>query len=118
MSLLKDVSFSQSGKLNYTIAGQTQNVYQLLLEKSNGTFYLAIWLGVQSADAQDPSTVYNIAPQNVTLSTSTPIAGATTYVLDDSGNMTSTTTELTNGSLPIVVTDRITIVALSPGQSH
>jgi hypothetical protein len=117
MSLLEDVSFSQPGKLNYTIAGQTQNVYQLLLQKSNGTFYLAIWLGVQSADAQEPSTIYNIAPQNVTLSTSTPIGGATTYVLDDSGNMTSTSTQLTNGSLPITVTDRITIVALSPGQS-
>ena len=52
MSLLKDVSFSQPGKLDYTIAGQTQNVYQLLLQKSNGTFYLAIWLGVQSADPQ------------------------------------------------------------------
>jgi hypothetical protein len=118
ISLLKDVSFTRPGKLDYTISGQTQSVYQLLLQKSDGTFYLAIWLGVQSADAQDPSKVYNIAPQNVTLSTSTPIGGATTYVLDDSGNMTSTPTELTNGSLPIVVTDRITLVALSPGQSH
>jgi hypothetical protein len=118
MSLLKDVSFAQPGKLDYTIAGQTQNVYQLLLQKSNGTFYLAIWLGVQSADPQDPSTVYNIAPQNVTLKATTPIGGATTYVLDDSGNLTSTSTELTNGSLPIVVTDRITLIALSPAQSH
>ena len=120
MSLLNAMSalFRSCVKLNFAIAGQTQNVYQLLLQKSNGTFYLAIWLGVQSADAQDPSTVYSIAPQNVTLTTSTPIGGATTYVLDDSGNMTSTSTELTNGSLPITVTDRITIVALSPGQSH
>ena len=54
----------------------------------------------------------------MTLSANTPIGGATTYVLDDSGNMTSSSTELTNGSLSIAVTDRITLVALSPGQSH
>jgi hypothetical protein len=118
LSLLKDVSFPQPGKLNYTLAGQTQNVGHLLLQKSNGTFYLAIWLGVQDADPDNPSTAYNVIPQNLILSTNTPIAGATTYVLDDSGNMTSSSTELTNGSLPIVVSDRVTLIALSPGQSN
>jgi hypothetical protein len=118
LSLLKDASFPQPGKLSYTLAGQTQNLDHLLLQKSDGTFYLAIWLGVQSADPENPSTIYNVAPQVVTLSTSTPIGAATTYVLDDGGNVTSTSTELTNGSLSISVTDRVTLVALSPGQSH
>jgi hypothetical protein len=117
LSLLKDVSFPQPGKLNYTLAGQTQNVDHLLLQKSNGTFYLAIWLAVPSADPQNPSTAYNVVPQNIILSTNTPIAGATAYVFDDSGNMTSSSAELTNGSLSIVVTDRVTLIALSPGQS-
>jgi hypothetical protein len=116
--LLKDVSFPQPGKLNYTLAGQTQNVDHLLLQKSNGTFYLAIWLAVKSADPQNPSTAYNVAPQNIILGTNTPIAEATTYVLDDSGNMTSSSTELTNGSLPIAVTDRVTLIALPPGPSN
>ena len=118
LSLLRDVNFAQPGKLNYTLAGETQNVCQVLLQKSNGTFYLAIWIGVQDADPDNPSTIYNVAPQNVTLSVSAPIGGATTYVLDDSGNMTSTSAELTNGSLPIAVTDRVTLIALSPGRSH
>jgi Bacterial Ig-like domain (group 2) len=118
LSLLKDVSFPQPGKLNYVLAGETQNVDHLLLQKSNGTFYLAIWLAVQSADPDNPSTAYNVPPQNLTLSTNTPIAGSTAYVLDDSGNLTSSSTELTNGSLPIAVTDRITLIALSPGQSN
>jgi hypothetical protein len=118
LSLLKDVSFPQPGKLNYTLAGQTQNVDHLLLQKSNGTFYLAIWLGVQDADPDNPSTAYDVVPQNLILSTNAPIAGSTTYVLDDSGNMTSSSTELTNGSLPIVVSDRVTLIALSPGQSN
>jgi hypothetical protein len=118
LSLLKDVSFPQPGKLNYTLAGNTQNVNHLLLQKSDGTFYLAIWLAVQDADPNNPSSTYTVAPQEVTLSASTPIGGATTYVLDDSGNVTSLSAELTNGSLSIVVTDRVTLIALSPGQSH
>ena len=116
--LLTDASFAQPGKLAYTLAGQTQNVHHVLLQKSDGTFYLAIWLAVQSADPDNPSTIYDVAPQDVTLSANTPIGGATTFVLDDSGNVTPSSTELTNGSLPIAVTDRITLVALSPGQSH
>jgi hypothetical protein len=118
LSLLKDVSFPQPGKLNYTLVGQTQNVDHLLLQKSDGTFYLAIWLGVQDADPDNPSSTHAVAPQNIILSTNTPIAGSTAYVLDDSGNMTSSSTELTNGSLPIAVTDRVTLIALSPGQSN
>ena len=93
-------------------------MHHLLLQKSDGTFYLAIWLAVQSADPDNPSTAYDVAPQNVTLSANTPIGAATTYVLDDSGNMTSSSTQITNGSLSIAVTDRITLVSLSPGQSH
>jgi hypothetical protein len=118
LSLLKDTNFAQAGKLDYTLAGNTQNVNHLLLQKSDGTFYLAIWLGVQDADPDNPSTTYTVAPQDVTLSANTPIGGATTYVLDDSGNMTSAPIELTNGSISIPVTDRITLIALSPGQSH
>ncbi len=118
LSLLRDANFVQPGKLDYTLGGNIQNVHHLLLQKSNGTFYLAIWLAVQSADPQNPSTAYNVVPQNVTLSVNTPIAGSTSYVLDDSGDMTSSSAELTNGSLPIVVTDRVTLIALSPGLSH
>ena len=118
LSLLKDASFARPGKLDYTLSGQTQNVHHLLLQKSDGAFYLAIWLAVQSADPNNPSTAYTVASQDVTLTANTPIGAATTYVLDDSGNMASSSAELTNGSLSIAVTDRITLVALSPGQSH
>ena len=118
LSLLKDASFAQPGKLDYTLAGATQNVHHLLLQKSDGSFYLAIWLAVQSADPNNPSTAYEVAPQSVTLSLNTPIGAAITHVLDDAGNMTSSSTQITNESLPIAVTDRITLVSLSPGQSH
>jgi hypothetical protein len=118
LSLLNDINFAQPGKLNYTLAGETQNVHHVLLQKSDGTFYLAIWIGVQSANPNNPSTIYKVAPQNLTLTAETPTGGEVTYVLDDSGNMTSTSGELTNGSLPIAVTDSVTLIALSPGRNH
>jgi hypothetical protein len=118
LSLLKDANFAQPGKLDYALSGNTQNVHHLLLQKSNGTFYLAIWLAVPSVDPNNPSTADDVTPQNVTLSANTPIGAATTYALDDGGNMTSSSTQITNGSLSIAVTDRITLVSLSPGQSH
>jgi hypothetical protein len=118
LSLLKDASFARPGKLDYTLAGNTQNVHHVLLQKSDGTFYLAIWLGVQDADPDNPSTAYTVAPQDVTLNANTPIGGATTYVLDDSGNIGSSSAQVNNGSLSIAVTDRITLIAISPGDSH
>jgi hypothetical protein len=118
LSLLKDAKFAQPGKLDYALSGQTQNVHHVLLQKSDGTFYLAVWLAVQSADPNNPSTAYDITPQDVTLSANTPIGAATTYVIDDSGNLTPSSNQITNKSLSISVTDRITLVSLSPGQSH
>jgi len=117
LSLLKDANFAQPGKLDYTLAGQTQNVHHVLLQKSDGSFYLAIWLAVQSADPFNPSTTYDVAPQAVTLQSNTPIGGATTYILNDSGNLTPSSTEVTNGAISISVTDRITLIALSPGHA-
>jgi hypothetical protein len=118
LALLKDVNFAQPGKLDYTLSGQTQNVHQVLLQKSDGTFYLALWIGVQDANPDAPSSIYSIAPQNVSLKVNMPIGKATVYALDDTGNMTSTSDELTNSVLPVSVTDRVTLISLSPGQSH
>lgn len=43
-TLLGDTNTSFSpGKLDYSISGDTANLQQMLLQKSNGTFYLALW---------------------------------------------------------------------------
>lgn len=44
ISVLNDTNTSfKPGKLDYTIAGDTSNLKQVLLQKSNGSFYLALW---------------------------------------------------------------------------
>jgi hypothetical protein len=64
------------------------------------------------------STAYDVVPQNLILSTHTPIAGSTTYVLDDSGNMASHRRSSRTDPFPVAVTDRVTLMALSLGPSH
>nr|WP_277881241.1 PA14 domain-containing protein [Leptolyngbya sp. FACHB-321] len=65
------------GALNFSIGGSTQNVHHTLLEKSNGDFYLVLWLEV-------PSTAQAAVGQNVTLNFNTPFAQATTYAPNQS----------------------------------
>lgn len=114
MAVLKDKVFSGPGRLDYTISGETQNVFHTLLEKSNGTFYLAVWLGVAGADPNSPTSKYTVLPQNVTISVNQPLQSATVYTLDDTGAMTSGNASVSNNSFGISVTDRITLIALPP----
>ena len=118
MALLKDTTFAHPGKLDYTLSGNTQNVNHLLLQKSDGTFLLAIWLGVPSADPGNPSTTFNVPAQTVVLSANTPLASSTLNLLDDRGEMTVSPTAAFAGSLSLPVTDRVTMITLLLGQSH
>lgn len=65
------------GALNFSMGGSTQNVHHTLLEKSNGDFYLVLWLEV-------PSTDQAAVGQDVTLNFNTPFAQATTYAPNQS----------------------------------
>ncbi|HEY9895821.1 MAG TPA: PA14 domain-containing protein [Candidatus Sericytochromatia bacterium] len=65
------------GALNFSMGGSAQNVHHTLLKKSNGDFYLVLWLEV-------PSTAQAAVGQNVTLNFNTPFGQATTYVPNQS----------------------------------
>jgi hypothetical protein len=54
------------GKLQYTLTGATQNVQQFLMQKRDGSFYLALWV---NASIYNPATnkTINLAAQDVTL---------------------------------------------------
>jgi hypothetical protein len=46
------------GSLDYTISGDTANVHHLLLQKSDGKFYLALWQGVSVYDRNTKTRLY------------------------------------------------------------
>lgn len=89
--------------LNYSIGGTTQNVHHTLLEKSNGDFYLVLWLEV-------PSTDQTIG-QSVTLNFNTALGQATTYVPNQS--IAPVATYASPTQLTFSVTDAPLVVKLS-----
>lgn len=73
IGLLNDSSAAfRPESLDYSFSGDTQNVRHTLLQKSNGNFYLVLWLEVPSTD--------QVSSQTVTLNLNTPIDQAKTYL--------------------------------------
>lgn len=82
ISLLNDSAETTNlGTLDYYLTGNTKNVSHTLLQKSNGDFYLIMWL-------EKPSTEVDIS-QNVTLNLLSPIDQATTYLPNHSTTPTA-----------------------------
>ncbi len=108
ISLLKDSSTTAAsftpGALNYSLSGNIQNINHTLLEKSNGDFYLVLWLGVPSSD--------QTVTQSVTVNFTTPIAQAETYVPNQSTSPTGQYTTPT--SLTLNVPDYPLVIQLTP----
>lgn len=117
VGLLKDSGANfQPGNLNFSLAGNTGKVETLLLQKQNGTFYLAIWLGVSSFN-RDTQTGFSVPSQKVTISLPTTISGVVIHRLSAEGTMTSTNTSVSNGRLEMDVSDAVAFVEVSSSGS-
>ena len=93
-----------SGALSYYFSGNVQNLHHTLLEKSNGDFYLVMWLNSPSTDA--PIT------QRVTLNLLTPTQQAATYLPNRSTDATATFTAPTR--ITMDVPDSPMVVKVTP----
>jgi hypothetical protein len=100
------------GELAYTVNGAGEDVEQVLLQKRDGTFYLALWLGTPSFDPLT-NTPRDVPDRSVTLTVPTSIAKATAHAIDDSGAMGTAPLTVNGGSVPVTVTDQLTFVELS-----
>jgi hypothetical protein len=109
--------------LSYSLTGQTGSVQHTLLQKRNGSFFLALWQDRSSYDTgARPNAPDNLAArgdlavpdQAVQLSVQSPVGSATVYSLDDSGTLASTPVALSQGSIDLAVSDRVTVVQLDP----
>lgn len=111
------------GALTYSLSGQTATVQHTLLQKRDGTFFLALWQERSSYDtgarANAPDDVAargdrGVSDQLVRVSVQTPVARARVFRLDDAGTLTSAPAALTAGKLDLAVPDRVTVVELDP----
>jgi hypothetical protein len=119
LNLLKEPNANFTpGSVDIMISGDTNGVQQCLLQKSNGTYYLCVWLDKKSwnMDSWDgPLGRRAVNAQNVTLSVpSFSGSSATYYTLDDAGNMTSNAKTISSSkTIDLAVTDRVAVVQFS-----
>ena len=109
ISLLKEpgANFTPGG-LSYSLSGSPANVHHLLLEKSNGVFYLVLWCEIVSSDAN--------ATQPVTVTFNQPISQADVY---QPSIQTAAVGSYSNPSqLTLNVPDSPMIVQIIPGASQ
>ncbi len=108
--------------LDYTLTvtppndyNRTQYVHSLLLQKATGVFYLVLWHEISNNDITttptrtiDPPAM----PTKVTLNT--PIRSAMHSIWDDAGNRTEKSIAISNKTISVNVTDKVTILKLTP----
>ena len=99
-SILDDTGeIAAPGKLNYSIANEPQTVHDLLMQKSNGTFELAVW-GEQVSGSNHISV--NLGASHAEVKVYDPTIG------------TAPTQTLKNAnSVALVVSDHVLIIELN-----
>jgi hypothetical protein len=101
------------GKLDYTISGGDSTVTHTLLQKRDGSFWLVLWSEQSSYNApiNQPTPV---TKQNVVVSISGTHLASEVVTFDATGTATSTTLTRSTQSLPLTLTDQLTLVHIVP----
>ncbi len=114
LSMLSDPQAAgnfQPAPLAFALQGADSSVHQALFQKSDGSYYLALWVEAQSYDflGQQPLPV---PTQNVSVHFASVVGSASTTQWDDTGN--ATTTSLTAAqTLNLTVSDRLQILKIT-----
>jgi hypothetical protein len=105
VALVKD-SAGGSGVLDYSVTGAPSSLKQMLLQKSDGSFLLILWLDVDSYNFSQKRDIETMVPATINLATS---ATAEVYQPTFSSTMQSSST---GKSIPVFVGDQITVVRI------
>ncbi len=112
ITLLRDPGASFTpGSLDLAWSGATANVHHTLLQKRDGVYYLAVWLGLSGWDADDRSTIA-VPAQRVNIAVGGTIASVDAC-LPNNGTTWSTRT-LSGGTVSVNVDDRVLLLRLTP----
>jgi hypothetical protein len=100
----------QTGGLDFKLSGNLTNIHHLLLQKRDGTFYLAIWVEQPSYDVNAKKQL-SVPAQQVTVQTERQMR-MNVHQIDASGNMQNTTLGI-GQTQTIEVNDLLTILEIS-----
>lgn len=113
LSLIKDdgAAAFQPGSLAYSISGVDSSVHHALFQKSDGSFYLALWI---DAPSYDPKTrkMLTVPGQVAKLETVDAMSMAS-YEFDETGKVTSSTSTISTPQM-VPVSDRLLVIKLTP----
>jgi hypothetical protein len=83
INLLEDPGAKfQTEELSFYLKNNIDNVYQTLLQKRNGTFYLILWQGVSSFEPLTQKEI-KIPPKKIDLYLKTPVSSVDVYTLSN-----------------------------------
>lgn len=114
LSLMSDPGGSFSpGTLSFEISGGGSNLQHILFQKSDGSYYLAIWLEQPS---YNPATNKSIAvtPQNIGIELTSAFKTTTDYQFNSTGNYVTFNQPMNGNWANLTVTDQISIVKVVP----
>jgi hypothetical protein len=113
VGVLRDSNAAFSPKtLRYTIDGADQDVHHLLLQKRDGRFILAVWLGTASCDP-DTHAARPVAPRPIRIATAAPLRSAAIYTYGADWRLQRVAAP-PQTPLSVSVTDRVTLIELTP----
>lgn len=115
LSLLADPGGSNftPGSLPFTILGGDSNVNHLLLQKSDGSYWLAVWLEEPSWDPANDVSI-PVAPENIGIQLASGYATTTDYQFNNTGNVVAFNQPMIGNIAPLTVTDQISIIRIIP----
>ena len=115
LSLLSDPggsSFSP-GSLPFSILGGDANVQHLLLQKSDGSYWLALWLEEPSWDPANTVSI-PVMPENIGINLGSGYTTTTDYQFDNNGNVTPFNQPTIGNIASLTVTDQVSIIQIVP----
>lgn len=100
-----------AGSLPYTISGGDANLNQLLFEKSDGSFWLVLWLEESSWDPANCTPVA-VTPENIGIELTGAYRTTNDYQFDSNGNVARFNQPMNAGWASLTVTNQISIVEI------
>jgi hypothetical protein len=114
LSLMSDSGGSFSpGTLTFALAGGDSNLQHMLFQKSDGSYYLVLWLEEPS---YNPATNQSIAvaPENIGIELTSGYTTTTNYQFNSTGNYVAFNQPMNGNWAGLTVTDQISVIKIVP----